>query len=50
MRSDNRPTENQACAHKAVKEAKEKFQDEVTAQKRTLDALIKHINMEAHAE
>ena len=39
-----------AQARKALKEAREKLQEEVTAHKRTLDALTKHVNTEAHAE
>ena len=35
---------------KALKDAREKLQEEVTAHKRTMDVLIKHINTEAHAE
>ena len=34
-------------AWKALKEAQEKLQEQVTAHKRTLEALTKHINMEA---
>ena len=39
-----------AQARKALKEAQEKLQEEVTAHKCTMEALTKHINMEAHAE
>ena len=39
-----------AQARKALKEAQEKLQEEVTAHKRTMEALTKHINTEAHAE
>ena len=39
-----------AQAGKAVKDAQEKLQEEVTAHKRTMEALTKHVNTEAHAK
>ena len=43
-------TNVRAQARKAVKDAQEKLQAEVTAHKRTLESLTKHIDTEAHAE
>ena len=37
-------------ARKAVKDAQEKLQEEVTAHKHTLDALTNHVNTEAQAK
>ena len=37
-------------ARKAVKDAQEKLQAEVTAHKRTMESLTKHIDKEAHVE
>ena len=48
--SSDRETNIRAQARKAVKEAKEKLQAEVTTHKRTMEAITKHIDMEAHAE
>ena len=48
--SSNRETSVRAQARKALKEAQEKLQEEVTTYKRTMEALTKHINTEAHAE
>ena len=39
-----------AQARKVLKDVQEKLQEEVTAQKRTLDALTKHVNTEVHTE
>ena len=39
-----------AQARKALKDAQEKLQEQVTAHKRTMEALTKHVNTEAHAE
>ena len=48
--SSDRETNVRAQARKAVKEAQEKLQAEVTAHKRTMESITKHIDMEAHAE
>ena len=48
--SFDRETGVRAQVQKALKHAQEKLQEEVTAHKRTMDVLIKHINTEAHAE
>ena len=48
--SSNRETSVRAQARKALKEAQEKLQEEVTTYKRTMEALTKHINTEAHAK
>ena len=48
--SSDRETNVRAQARKAVKEAQEKLQAEVTAHKRTMEFLTKHIDTEAHAE
>ena len=39
-----------AQARKVLKDVQEKLQEEVTAQKRTLDALTKHVNTKVRAE
>ena len=46
----DRKTSVRAQARMALKEVEEKLQEEVTAHKRTMEALTKHINMEAHTE
>ena len=52
--SSDRETNVRAQARKAVKDAQEKLQAEVTAHKRTLESLTKsltkHIDTKAHAE
>ena len=48
--SSDQETSVRAQARKALKEAQEKLQKEVTAHKRTLVSLTKHIDTEAHAE
>ena len=48
--SSDRETNVRAQARKAVKDAQDKLQDEVAAHKRTMDAISKHIEREAHAE
>ena len=48
--SSDRETNVRAQARKAVKDAQEKLQDEVTTHKRTMESLTKHIDTEAHAE
>ena len=48
--SSDRETNVRAQARKAVKDAQEKLQAEVTAHKRTLESLTKRIDVEAHAE
>ena len=46
----DRETSVRAQARKALKEAQEKLQEEVTAHKRTMESLTKHINTEAHSK
>ena len=46
----DRETNVRAQARKAVKDAQDKLQAEVTAQKRTLESLTKHIDTDAHVE
>ena len=48
--SSDRETNVRAQARKAVKEAEEKLQAEVTAHKRTMESIAKKIESEAHAE
>ena len=48
--SSDRETSIRAQARKALKETQEKLQEEVTAHRRTLESLTKHIDTEAHAE
>ena len=48
--SSDRETNVRAQARKAVKEAQEKLQAEVTAHKRTMESIAKKIEREAHAE
>ena len=48
--SSDRETNVRAQARKAVKDAQDKLQEEVAAHKRTMDAISKHIEREAHAE
>ena len=48
--SSDRETNIRAQARKAVKEAEEKLQAEVTAHKRTMESIAKKIESEAHAE
>ena len=48
--SSDRETNVQAHARKAVKEAQEKLQAEMTAHKRTMESIAKKIEREAHAE
>ena len=51
LRQSSDPEINvRAQARKAVKDAQEKLQAEVTAHKRTMESLTKHIDTEAHAE
>ena len=48
--SSDRETGIRVQARKAVKDAHEKLQDKVRVHKRTMEALTKYINTEAHAE
>ena len=48
--SSDQETSVRVQARKALKDGHEKLQEEVTVHKRTLEALTKHVNTEAHAE